>query len=226
MARGYELSRFGWPLTLSVALHVALLGGSVPWLRPDAGARKALTATITRTGEASPADKSEPPPTKLRRAAAAPLAPVTSDVFANARPAAAKAPQAEPAVLPDLAAAVPGGSEVPVFQPSPPVGVREPGPDPDGLAEYRLLLAREARRHKRYPLQARERGWQGTVGIVAVFGTGVRPIVSVDQSSGIPLLDQQALAMIERAVEAAEVPASLRGRSFRVAVPVRFGLED
>jgi hypothetical protein len=40
------------------------------------------------------------------------------------------------------------------------------------------------------------------------------------------LLDEQALAMLSRAVAGTPLPESLRGRSFVVAVPVRFSLEE
>ncbi|HET7776889.1 MAG TPA: hypothetical protein VFK74_11010, partial [Azospira sp.] len=45
---------------------------------------------------------------------------------------------------------------------SAPAPVRE-GSSGDALRQYRLALALEARRFKRYPRLARERGWEGTV---------------------------------------------------------------
>lgn len=97
----------------------------------------------------------------------------------------------------------------------------------DGLRQYRLVLAREARRFKRYPAYARERGWEGDV-IIMLTGTSVLevPSVSLDKSSGHAALDEQALEIMRRAVSQAALPESLRGRRFRIAVPIQFRLDD
>lgn len=96
----------------------------------------------------------------------------------------------------------------------------------DGLRRYRLALAREARRFKRYPPLARERGWEGTVEVVAIFDDSLSPRVALEKSCDHAVLDQQAVAMISQAVQAAELPDSLRGRRFRLVIPVRYGLDD
>ena len=96
----------------------------------------------------------------------------------------------------------------------------------DGLRQYRLALAREARRSKRYPPVARERGWEGRVEVTVVVGAATGPAVSLGRSSGIAVLDEQAVAMITQAVVTAALPESLAGRSFRLSVPVAFSLND
>lgn len=97
----------------------------------------------------------------------------------------------------------------------------------DGLREYRLNLGREARRYKRYPAMARERGLQGVVVIVVSTTAGITvPQVSLSHSSGHSVLDAQALEMAVLAVRFANLPESLRGRDFALDLPIRFSLEE
>ncbi len=97
----------------------------------------------------------------------------------------------------------------------------------DGVRQYRLSLAREARRFKRYPGLARERGWEGVVVVVVttVAGVGV-PQVKLSQSSGFEPLDQAALELLELAVQSAVLPETLRGRQFALTLPIHFRLDD
>lgn len=102
-----------------------------------------------------------------------------------------------------------------------------PAMSQDGLREYRLNLGREARRYKRYPALARERGQEGVVVLVISTTAGVAmPQVSLSRSSGHALLDNQALEMAILAVRFANLPQSLHGRDFALDLPVRFLLEE
>ena len=97
----------------------------------------------------------------------------------------------------------------------------------DGVRQYRLNLAREARRFKRYPELARERGWEGVVVVVVNTVAGAAtPLVSLSQSSGFEQLDLAALELLEMAVESAVLPESLRGRQFGLTLPVDYRLGD
>ncbi len=89
------------------------------------------------------------------------------------------------------------------------------------------MLAREARRFKRYPAYARERGWEGDV-IILLAGASVlgTPSVSLEKSSGHAVLDEQALDIMRSAVSLATLPESLRGKKFRITVPIQFRLDD
>ena len=101
------------------------------------------------------------------------------------------------------------------------------GPSQESLTRYRLDLAREARRFKRYPPLARERGWEGVVVITVAAVPGVlRPSVAVDRSSGVVLLDEEALAMVTRAVQSSPLPEGLAGRSFSFSLPIHYRLAD
>lgn len=99
--------------------------------------------------------------------------------------------------------------------------------DADGLRLYRLALAKEARRYKRYPALARERNWEGVVTVtISIPLPGALPLVALGKSSGHEILDRQALEMIGQAVLAASLPESLRGRAVTVSLPVRYSLDE
>lgn len=97
----------------------------------------------------------------------------------------------------------------------------------DGMRRYRLSLAAQARRFKRYPAQALASGWIGTVEIRLEIGGDGRPkSVEVLHSSGYAVLDRSALTMIEAGAQHAPVPAELRGKAFSVVLPVVFDLTE
>lgn len=98
---------------------------------------------------------------------------------------------------------------------------------PDGLRQYRLNLAREARRFKHYPALARQRGWEGVVVVVVnMFPGVVTPHVSLSQSSGFDLLDQEALELVMQAVHNAVVPDHLHNRLFGLTLPIHYRLDE
>ena len=97
----------------------------------------------------------------------------------------------------------------------------------EGLGTYRLNLAREARRLKRYPVIARDRFWEGVVVLKIQAQTGsVIPAVLIERGSGHDVLDVEALEMMSQAARQASVPESLRGKQFAIDVPIHFRLAD
>ena len=97
----------------------------------------------------------------------------------------------------------------------------------DGLRGYRLSVASEARRFKRYPPQAMAAGWKGTAEVRLEVGSDGRPrAATVGRSSGHEPLDRAALTMIDAGALRAILPESLRGRNFVVVLPVVFNLDD
>jgi protein TonB len=97
----------------------------------------------------------------------------------------------------------------------------------EGEQEYRLNVSREARRFRRYPPIARERGWEG-VAVVTVSMTlaAASPVVSLERSSGYDELDSQALEMMAAAVRLASLPEGMRGRRFAISLPVEYRLAE
>jgi len=97
--------------------------------------------------------------------------------------------------------------------------------DAEGVRQFRMALAAEARRFKRYPPQAQETNMTGTVEIrVVVAAPGGAREVHLARSSGHELLDDAALDMMTRAAPRAALPETLRRRAFVVSLPVVFDL--
>lgn len=99
--------------------------------------------------------------------------------------------------------------------------------DADALREFRMTLARAAKGFRRYPALARERNWEGVVRVQLEWGRGNGGAqVKVVEGSGYPLLDEQALAMLQQAVRRTPLPEGLQGRSFELILPVEFSLQQ
>jgi protein TonB len=99
-------------------------------------------------------------------------------------------------------------------------------PSADDMRQYRLNLATAMRRFKRYPAMARDRGWEGTVGVALnVSSRSTVQDVALAQSSGRSVLDEQAVEMVAQAARVTRLPEGLKGRSFKVLLPVKFSLE-
>lgn len=97
----------------------------------------------------------------------------------------------------------------------------------DDLRQYRLSLATAAKRFKRYPVLAKERGWEGTVDVALTGNAWMpEPEIVITRSSGRRLLDEQALAMVTQAARATTLPDGMRGRNFRVQLSMEFSLSD
>jgi protein TonB len=138
-----------------------------------------------------------------------------------------RAPEAAPESLaPALARPPAEGSPPPETAPAAAPVVEREGISPDALRQYRMTLAVAARRFKRYPSLARERGWEGRVEVAVSIRAWHRPRISLVHSSGHALLDEQALSMIEQASMATTLPEALQGIDFRLLLPIEFTLDD
>ncbi len=97
----------------------------------------------------------------------------------------------------------------------------------DGLRGYRLAIASQARRFKRYPAEAKASGWAGVTEVrLEVSAEGLPRLATVARSSGHEALDRAALTMIDAGAARARLPDSLRGREFAVSLPVEFRLDE
>jgi protein TonB len=94
------------------------------------------------------------------------------------------------------------------------------------MEQYRLALIVAARRYKRYPAIAMEKGWQGRVEVQMVIGAnGMLANASIKSGSGHEILDNQALDMLKKGKTTVPIPMNLRGREFSIVVPVIFNLD-
>ena len=124
-------------------------------------------------------------------------------------------------------AAATNGSETAAQEARPAIASALPpsaGVDAEGLRSYRLALARETRRHKRYPARAIEAGWEGTAELRVEVTGRAAPTLRVTKSSGHPALDEAALEMLRQALPVTPVPVPLQAREFSVDLPIVFEL--
>jgi protein TonB len=209
---------------VSIALHglaMLPLPQSRPAQRPDEAT--VLTALFAASPEPVAAVPL-PTPRKVRE-------PRQPEIPATVQ----KSPEPAPVVVPQ--AAGPSASPVsPELAPSQaiasaatpaPVKLPVEGPEPGLLDAYRLALIDAAKRYKRYPVQAMERGWEGRVEIrVVVDANGTIKSALVKSSSRYQILDDQALKMVRKAFDdLAQSRPAPRGREFTVDVPVVFELQ-
>jgi protein TonB len=231
----------------SLALHALMLAffpglsvrAPVPKVAPVFSAsltpRAAEPETALPSAAPAPRQRGPAPATHAYKPLeeAAPAVQPIPDAPAPAPPALAPVfdpPPAQPERgAPGAIVLAPRAPELPA--PDPPAKVhpqpaRSPETDPGSLDQYRLALIMQARRYKRYPMQAMERGWAGTVEVrlvIAPDGT-VRDTL-VKASSGYRILDDQALDMVKKAKPLTVIPPVLRGREFSVDIPVIFDLQ-
>lgn len=206
-------------LAISIAFHVLLLWpATVAWQEavpsaPMVASLRPAAAPVAPARQTAVQQRTPPPPAKARAIVAEQAEtrlPATS--VSTAGPATGSEPQTEPPAAearPAVASALPAS----------------PGPDAEGLRSYRVALAGEARRYKRYPARAVEAGWSGTTELrISVTPGQSAAVVQMTRSSGFPVLDEAALEMVRRAVPATPIPASLRERAFSVDLPIVFDL--
>ena len=231
----------------SMALHAAILflfsgtrsGG------PVSEPARILTATFAprvalpehvvvpqaRPETPKPEPKIEPPRPVLTTPTPAPTAPrVAAPVITPPAPQT-PIPEAapKPPSTPQPATTAPRAAEAqsPAAQNNPPARSGADSADTGTLDQYRMALIVAARRYKRYPSQAMEKGWQGKVEVRLLIGVnGMILTAAVKTSSGFQLLDDTALDMIRKGKTLAPIPPGLRGKEFVVDVPVIFDLQS
>lgn len=227
-------------LVVSVLIHAVLLWRGVVLFQVRLEQPAAtINAVISRDPQGNAAKPVSLPATMPLTEPVKPSSPLVRK--AEARPILVpglpSTPLAEPppaqAVTSDAGQAAPsspGGASrgvalLSTAQPSP--DVTQDGASADDLRQYRLSLAISARRFKRYPMLARERGWEGTAE-VALNVNALLPVpeVVLVGSSGRGVLDEQALEMMTQAARVTSLPQSLKGRDFRVLLPVKFSLDS
>lgn len=206
-------------LAVSLLLHLLLLWPE-PAFRHGGTHSRPLAATlrtaatdpgvILRTRNArtdpdhvpeAPAKQRETPP----RQSAAPV--IDSPVDSTAQ-----MPRRSPAV-----SAVPDGRIAAAGMPEPAPAADETALDADGVREYRLALATQARRYRNAVPGLPDIAAAGRVEVrVAVTAGGVSPDVQLARSSGLERVDELALDLMRKAAPTAVVPQTLRQRAFAV----------
>lgn len=95
----------------------------------------------------------------------------------------------------------------------------------DALAQWRARLLAHLGTHHRYPFRARRLREEGVVQLRFAVDRGGRVVrFAIADSSRHDLLDEEALAMIQRATPVPAPPPELAGDAIEVVVPVTFDL--
>lgn len=98
--------------------------------------------------------------------------------------------------------------------------------DSDVWDEFGRDLQSMCERHKRYPEIARRRGLQGAGKVlVRISAEGRATSISIQQSTGEKVLDEQAIEMVRKSLDDVPVPSKFKGRQFKLTIPVDFKLE-
>lgn len=231
--------RLYFALFVSLAIHALLLmgrGSRSVVQAPPPGLLASLQPLPAAISPVPPAPSAARPPA-IRRAvppahpqatasgapvflASEPATPAVRAAITNAMPVAAAPPSSEPAAaaaatpaLPPVAGDGPRAAELPAS-----------GLSADGLRRYRLSLAAQSRRFKRYPAQALAAGWVGTAEIRLAIDNDGRGTAELLRSSGHEILDRAAQTMVEAGAQRTPVPEALRGKAFSVVLPVVFDI--
>jgi protein TonB len=171
---------------------------------------KPQPAPITKP---APAAKAAPAKVPAKAAGVETQKPAAEPV--QAAPAA-PVEKAEPA-----AAAKPAPSGGPVTSGDPDPNVRQL------LGRYGLGLKGQMKRYMAYPRAARENNWEGKLELVLVIGAnGMIADIVVLKTSGHAILDKAAMDAVRKAKPLVPIPEGLKGREFRLEMPIEFNLKD
>jgi len=227
-----------WALALSVALHFFIVSVIRPFhFDTAAKLEPALKIELQPPKPEPPPPPPEPPKPKeipkpqpvLPKKPLPEPPPVKTPEHIPEPPRIETPPPPPPAVI----TVAPKAEEPPpkyVAPPPPPEPPKPVGPTPQDIEAarngYGSLLAREFAKHKQYPRIAQVRSWQGTTRVqLELDASGNIISISVSESSGHEILDQQALEMVKKVSPLPLPPDVLRNKPLTIFVPIPFRLE-
>ena len=98
------------------------------------------------------------------------------------------------------------------------------GDSKGGWGAYGRSLSQACLKFKRYPASAAASHWQGLAYVlVHVNGDGSVEL-KLRRSSGIDVLDNEALRMVDQALKVTPIPESLRNKSNELIIPIGFSM--
>jgi protein TonB len=218
-----EILRWGLAGAAIFAAHVALIGGYLLLHRPDpwtAGAPVVLVelTTLPNEPDAAPLDVPQPeviPPSvepEVVKPADEPPPPPTKTEVILPQPTKPK-PLPRPKAPPARAAA-----------PAARIGITSVDARA-AEASWRDLLVAHLQWNKRYPNGAQARREQGMVVLSFSMDRNGHVLARhIARSSGVPELDEEVLAMIQRAQPLPAFPPSMAQSRMDLTVPIRFAL--
>jgi len=240
------VGRWGISLLLVLGVHAAvalLLMSRRPPLAPPAAPPAAVMIDLAPLPPAAPAEAparqpepippplpepTPPPPPELALPPPPPLTPAHPAVTLPKPPPPRKQPlkpRPQPAEQPPAPTAVPPPTAPPPAAPQP----APPGPSVAAVAaraNWQAQLMAWLSRQKRYPRPAQEQRQQGTAYLRFSLDRGGRVLSArLERSSGFPLLDEEVLALIQRAQPLPPPPTEVAGERFELLVPVAFSIQ-
>jgi protein TonB len=233
ISRGLIRRPLRFALSASLAIHGLLLVMGV-WQSPQPVAEEVRLLATLRSASDLPVPPVAPPRHIVQREKPRPMAQAAVSSRRGFKPTPTiftpfpAPPIAD--VVPDSTAAnaaLPAAASVtPLAETTRGPSVEAPTLSADGLRRYRLSLATQARRFKRYPAQALTAGWSGTAEIRLAVASDGQGEATLLRSSGYAVLDRAAQTMIEQSAQHTPVPETLRGKAFSVVLPVLFDIND
>lgn len=241
MNSGRDVSRWGGSLAMVLTLHAGAVAGMLTWQTdappsaPPPAAIMVELAPLPTAPQSSPADKpaekrqeiiEKPQP---KRPDPLPKAPVVkkAEVAVNKpkekppeKPAEKELPQTEVAAAPPSVAAP--RSEA-AAAPAEGASLSQPS---NAVPTWQGMLVAHLERHKRYPRGPQLRRQQGVAHVAFTIDRQGNVVAHrLHKSSGYDALDEEALALLQRAQPLPPPPPELSGESLDLIVPVQFFLK-
>ncbi len=245
-----ELRRYGAAAVAIVLLHVTLIAAALVWyerpqpagvsipailvdLAPAPAAQQPSPQDIAVGPEMQEADAPPPEPPKAETIEQLPPTPPQPEPVVAAPPKVEPKPEPTP-VKPQPVKNVkkptkkPPAPRTTAPQRSERVAQETPAPSSGvsaaaAAASYRSLLASHLQRFKQYPSGARANREQGTTSLnFTVTRSGRVTSSRLARSSGFSSLDQETLALIQRAQPLPSFPPEMREASINFTVPFSF----
>jgi protein TonB len=176
--------------------------------------------------EAQPEPKAEPEPEKPVEKVELPPEPQTEQPLMVAPPPKPieKRPEKKPKQKHASLTSAPSAAEQRAERAAAPM----PGAatrNSDALPNWKSQLVAQLERYKRYPSDAQSRGEQGVAQLAfSVDRHGGVHRARIVRSSGSSLLDQETLALLERAQPLPPPPAEFGGSEIAIVVPIRYNI--
>ncbi len=193
-------------IALTIGLHVVVLGAALTAVQVSrTRAPQELSVTIAPQQIRPKADPA-PPPRMVQPATVSIPMPEISFQTTVPPPVTAQPPATKPAPVPAVAQASPVAGE--------------------GRDAFLGRLLGQLNRFKQYPRAARQAHIQGVVMLHFIMDADGKVIsFEITKSSGRPVLDAEALALIQRAQPLPALPAVYPTRTLDAIVPIEFSLD-
>ncbi len=225
----YSQDLFRWSIAGAavVCVHAALVGGYLLWHQPDqdigddASVVSVELAPIDSVADANQRDVA-PAPEDMIEQRAVPAVEKQPDQPKVDEPPPPPAVTMADVALPEQKPPEKAEQERP---PAPRTTARVQGGAPRVEATWQTVLLKHLQQYKRYPQSAQTQGEQGVVLLGFSVDRNGRVLEHrIVQSSGHADLDDEVMAMIERAQPLPAFPTSMTQSKLDLTVPIRFSL--